>query len=66
MKLKELVSELTHEVLQGNLETEVTTLVMDNRKIEKGSVFVCIAGANFDGHSVAKEAVEKGAAALVV
>lgn len=66
MKLKELVSELTHEVLQGSLETEVTTLVMDNRKIEKGSVFVCIAGANFDGHSVAKEAVEKGAAALIV
>ena len=66
MKLQDLLTELNYEVLQGSVDAEITNIITDNRKIEAGCVFVCIAGANFDGHSVAGEAAEKGAAAVVV
>ena len=66
MQIKELVSELAYEVLAGSDETEVTTLVYDSRKVEKGSVFVCISGSVRDAHTFIPEVVEKGAAAIVV
>ena len=40
MTVGQLVKGLDVEVLAGSLDTEVTTLVYDSRKVEKGSVFV--------------------------
>lgn len=37
----------------------------DSRLVEKGDLFICLPGQNFDGHSFAKEAVSKGAAGIV-
>lgn len=70
MKLDELLTQLLSENLitkiRGNKEAEVTGLVYDTRKeIAKGSLFVCIAGAVFDGHEYAKTAVEAGASVIV-
>ena len=45
MKIKELINEMEYEILAGSEETEITTLVYDSRKVEKGSVFVCISGS---------------------
>ena len=64
--LKELLSELTFTCERGNLEKEVTAVVYDSRKIIEGCLFVCIKGANFDGHQAAAEAAEKKAAAIIV
>ncbi len=66
MRLQGLLEELEYECIQGSLERDVEKLVYDSRKADKGCVFVCIQGANFDGHDAAAEAVKKGAAALVV
>lgn len=73
MKLSKLLEELKCEVTAGNSgkvidpsTVEITEVVNDNRKITEGSLFICIKGANFDGHSCAKEAAEKKAAAIVV
>ncbi|MBR4669085.1 MAG: UDP-N-acetylmuramoyl-L-alanyl-D-glutamate--2,6-diaminopimelate ligase [Butyrivibrio sp.] len=73
MKLSELISDIKSQVTAGNSsETldpsaiEIKNVVNDNRKIEEGSLFICIKGANFDGHSCATEAYEKKAAAIVV
>ena len=62
--LKELLSELTFTCERGNLEKEITAVVYDSRKIVEGCLFVCIKGANFDGHQAAAEAAEKKAAAI--
>lgn len=64
--LKELLSELTFTCERGNLEKEITAVVYDSRKIVEGCLFVCIKGANFDGHQAAAEAAEKKAAAIIV
>lgn len=66
MKLSEFLTELEYEVVQGSVDCEISTLVTDNRKVEKNSLFVCISGANFDGHSVASAVAAAGAAAVVV
>ncbi len=66
MRLDKLLERLDYKVLQGTDQTEITTLINDSRKAEKGSVFVCISGAVSDGHSYAADVAAKGATALVV
>lgn len=64
--LKELIADLEYEVIAGSDDKEYTEMVTDSRKISSGCVFVCIKGANFDGHSAAADAFDKGAAAVIV
>ncbi len=72
MKLDKLLADLEYELTLGNSQktvdastVEITDVVNDNRKIAGGSLFICIKGANFDGHTCAAQAFEKGAAAIV-
>lgn len=60
-----LLEKLEFTCVKGNPDREVGALVYDSRKIEKDCMFVCIAGANADGHSFASEAAEKGACVIV-
>jgi len=48
------------------LGVEVTGLAYDTRAVGPGAAFFCIRGANVDGHDLAREAVARGAAGLVV
>lgn len=66
MKLLELIKDLDFECVQGSTDIDITTLVYDSRKVENGSVFVCISGAVRDGHDFAKDVVKAGAKALIV
>ena len=64
--IHELLENLQYDVLTGSVEKEVTKVIYDSRKIEEGCLFICIKGANFNGHDFAKEACEKKAACVVV
>lgn len=66
VRLDKLLERLEYEVVQGSDEIEITTLINDSRKVEEGSVFVCISGAVSDGHKYIPDVAEKGAAAVVV
>lgn len=46
-------------------DTEISSITDDTRKVTEGSLFVCVKGGSFDGHTAAKEMLEKGAAAVV-
>ena len=50
---------------QGVADCEIRSVTDNTNDLEKGDIFVCIKGANFDGHSAAKEMLAKGAAAIV-
>ena len=63
MKLSDLLVGVGAKADYRNVA--VMDITDDTRKIKKGSVFVCIKGANFDGHSVARQMLEQGAAAVV-
>ena len=62
MKLSLLLDEIVQTALP---DCDVTDVCSDTRKIQKGSLFVCIKGANFDGHEHAAQALEQGACAVV-
>lgn len=67
MRLLTLLEGLEYECIQGTLDREVPCVIYDSRKeIVDGSLFICIEGANFDGHEYAAEVVRKGIKVLVV
>ena len=66
MRLNELISDIEYTCVRGNEDREVSQVVYDSRKICRDCVFICVRGANFDGHSAALEASKAGAAAVIV
>lgn len=66
MQIQKLMEHLDYKLLTGSMETEISTLVYDSRKVEKDSVFVCISGTVRDAHDFIPEVVEKGAAVVIV
>lgn len=66
MKLADLLKKLKYTCVQGTVDVDITTVIYDSRKVESGSLFICIKGAVADGHRFAEAAVNKGASALVV
>ena len=65
MKLRDLLNTIEYTLVQGSLDTEVTTVCNDSRKVGEGALFFCITGAVFDGHKYAKDVIEKQAAVLI-
>ena len=68
MKLKALIGKIPGRVeTLGDIEnTESTALRSDSRRVVPGDLFFCTPGLRMDAHDFAPQAVEKGAAALVV
>lgn len=66
MRIADLVKKLSYTCIQGNPDREVTGVCYDSRKVTEGCLFICIEGANFDGHTVADRVANDGAACIVV
>lgn len=66
MILGTLLEKMEYTILAGSIDTEISTLVYDSRKVEKNSVFVCISGTVRDAHDFIPDVIEKGAAAVIV
>lgn len=65
MKLHTLLSHLHQFVPYKGTDPEITSIENDNRKVEPGSLFICIKGFTVDGHDFAAAAVENGAVAVL-
>ena len=64
MKLSQLFEKVD---IKGFVpDVEVVSLCSDTRQITAGSVFFCLKGSARDGHDFAAQALERGAAAVVV
>lgn len=63
MKLSQILDGI--KILNTYEDIEVADVTQDSRLVKEGSLFVCVKGAVFDGHNVAAEMLEKGAAAVV-
>ena len=46
-KLNQLLERISYTCIQGSIDTEVTDIVNDSRKITPGCLFFCIPGAGF-------------------
>lgn len=65
MRLSQLLAGCHYTLMKGNIDTEVKQLSYHTRRVETDSVFVCIDGTLADGNTYIREAVEKGAVAIV-
>jgi UDP-N-acetylmuramoyl-L-alanyl-D-glutamate--2,6-diaminopimelate ligase len=66
MDLERVIRALAPTDVVGRAPVEVRDLVYDVRTVSPGTLFFCYPGSHADGHDLAGEAVERGAAALVV
>ena len=66
MNLSELLKEIEIKQVHGSVQVGITGIAFDSRAVKPGNLFVCISGFQTDGHRFAPDAVEKGAAAIVV
>lgn len=57
---------MDYEVIQGDINQEISALTYDSREKKVDSLFVCIKGFTLDGHDKAQEAVGNGARAILV
>lgn len=63
MKLSQILKGI--RVLNSYEDKEALDVSQDSRLVKEGTLFVCVKGAAFDGHSFAGEMLEKGAVSVV-
>jgi UDP-N-acetylmuramoyl-L-alanyl-D-glutamate--2,6-diaminopimelate ligase len=66
VELDALIRALAPREVIGGRPVEIADLSHDSRTVPPGAAFFCVPGERVDGHTLAWEAVEKGAVALVV
>jgi UDP-N-acetylmuramoyl-L-alanyl-D-glutamate--2,6-diaminopimelate ligase len=66
MKLSALINSIKCIKIAGDTDIDIKKIVYDSRKVEKGDVFVAITGIKDDGSKYIPQAVDKGAAAVVL
>jgi UDP-N-acetylmuramoyl-L-alanyl-D-glutamate--2,6-diaminopimelate ligase len=66
MDLERLVTALGPLEVREGAPTDIADLAYDTQAVVPGALFFCVPGSRTDGHDFAAEAVERGAAALVV
>lgn len=64
--LKSLTEGLEYDIICGPDTMEISSVVYDSRKVTSGSLFVCVCGFVSDGHRYISQALDKGAAAILI
>jgi UDP-N-acetylmuramoyl-L-alanyl-D-glutamate--2,6-diaminopimelate ligase len=65
MTLGKLIEGIRTLKMTGGLETKVTGLATDTRRLAPGELFVALRGEKVDGHDFVGDALRKGAAAVL-
>lgn len=52
-------------VTDSSLDVDISDIAYDSRKVKEGCLFVAITGERHDGHDFIKDAIKKGAVAIV-
>ncbi len=66
INLEDIFNLSSAVIYYPDLYKSVSSVSIDTRTIKKNSLFVAIKGKNFDGHNYVKDAIKKGATAIVV
>jgi UDP-N-acetylmuramoyl-L-alanyl-D-glutamate--2,6-diaminopimelate ligase len=66
VNLERVIAALAPTAVVQRAPTEITDLAYDARRVVPGALFFCVPGERHDGHAFARDAVERGAVALVV
>lgn len=65
MTILEISKIVNGKLNNCNPQKKIKNIVFDSRKVKKNDLFICIIGKNKDGHDYIKEALKKGAIAVI-
>ena len=65
VKLRELLEGIAVSHVDGNLSMDIAGLAYDSRKVEPGFLFVALKGYQLDGRHFIRDAISKGAVAVI-
>jgi len=65
MRLTDLLKGVSTKEVKCDLDSDITGLSYDSRRVEKGHLFVAMRGSELDGHAFIEKALEKGAQAVI-
>ena len=65
MELKNILSTLEGLKVKGDLNIDISNIDSDSRNIKGNGLFVAIKGFDVDGHNYIKEAIKRGAVAVI-
>src|ERR1043165_4515599 len=63
--LAEIVKSVSVVETIGSLDTTISALQMDSRKVKQGDCFIAVKGTSSDGHAFIAKCIEQGAVAIV-
>ncbi len=66
MMIREIKKATKALSIRGDLSTRITGISIDSRTAKRGSAFIAIKGARYDGHEYIRAAIRKGAKAVIV
>lgn len=66
MNLKEVLIGLEGLKARGNIDIEIEGIAFNSKEVKENYLFVAIKGFETDGHKYVKEALEKGAKAILI
>ncbi len=65
MTIKELIVNIRIKEIRGEVNTPITAIHFDSRRVVPGSVFVAVKGRTTDGHKFIDIAVDRGAVCVI-
>ncbi len=65
MRASEVFNRIPTLETHGTLETEISGIVFDSRKVTSGALYIAVKGVVTDGHAFIANAVDKGASVVV-
>ena len=66
MTVEKLLEGLKYKLIRGSVDTGITGVCYDSRRIRYGDAYICIKGGNFDGHTAIYDVVTAGARLIVI
>jgi UDP-N-acetylmuramoyl-L-alanyl-D-glutamate--2,6-diaminopimelate ligase len=66
MRLQDLIRNMPGKKVVGNPDVDIQNIAYHSARVDRGMLFVCVSGLHADGHAFIEEALDRGAAALVV
>jgi fructose/tagatose bisphosphate aldolase len=66
LTVEDIVRESKGRLILGNKKNVCRTFSKDTRQIKKGDIYIGIKGEKFDGNKFWREALEKGAAGVII
>ena len=66
MKLETILKGIDYKLIKGNLDSVITDICYDSRKVIKDSLFICLVGSTTDGHDYIESAIKNGASTIII